>query len=179
MKNQVDLTIPTAVLIVDVQNSMFDEVYPVYQSAKMLERIKEIEDFAVKNNLVSLYIQHSGAKGSPEERGTESWKLHSALSLNGLVFEKTTFSAFESTNLNSVLIEKGIKQLIVCGMQTDYCIEANCTAGAKLGYQVVLVKDAHSTCDSEEKTAADIIESMNVKLSEIARLISTEDLITP
>ena len=179
MKNSnVDLTIPTAVLIIDVQNVMFDENFPVHQSIEILDRIKKIEHFALDKQLLTIYIQHAGEAGSPEEHGTHGWQFHPALSLKGPTLEKKTFDAFESTNLGSLLSENKIKQVIICGMQSDYCINANSRTCAKMGYETILVKDAHSTCDSEELSAGNIITKINSDLENLVKLITTAELIS-
>ena len=173
----INLNIPTAVLIIDVQNVMFDENYPVHDSLNILKNIKKIENYALDHKLLTIYLQHAGGVGSPEEFGTEGWKLHPELSINGEVIGKREFEAFKSTKLNLVLKENKIEQVIICGMQSDYCIQANSRASVESGYKTILVKDAHSTCDSEEKSGKEIISSINSELESSVKLISTEELI--
>lgn len=166
----------TAVLIVDVQNSMFMKGWEVCDHVNILNRIKEIEARAIEKNIPLIYIQHSGDAGSPEEKGTETWKLHTDLKLKGPVVEKTTLNAFESSNLDQLLKQKNITNVIVCGMQSDYCIQANSLGARALGYNVTTIKDAHSTCDSSTQKAADIINDINYKLSQNSiRLLTTNE----
>jgi len=46
-------------------------------------------------------------------------------------------------------------------LQTEYCIDTTCPRAFTLGYEVTLVKDAHSTWDSSLLKANRIIEHHN------------------
>lgn len=157
---------------------MFMKGWEVNEPINILNRIKEIESDAIKKNMLLIYIQHSGDVGSPEEKGTETWKLHPELKLKGVVIEKSTLNAFESTNLDEILKNNNITEVVVCGMQSDYCIQANSIGARTLGYDVITIKDAHSTCDSNTQKASDIINDINLKLSQSSiRLLTTDEWI--
>ncbi|MFQ5836450.1 MAG: isochorismatase family protein [Candidatus Bathyarchaeia archaeon] len=78
-----------------------------------------------------------------------------------VMVQKQTPDAFHETNLHSELESKGIKKLVIAGLQTEYCIDTTCRRAFSLGYVVTLVKDAHSTWDSSHFTAQQIIEHHN------------------
>ena len=44
-----------------------------------------------------------------------------------------------------MLAERGIRRLVLAGMQTEYCIDTTTRRARSLGYEVVLAADAHST----------------------------------
>jgi nicotinamidase-related amidase len=173
----INLNTPTAVLIIDVQNFMFSGDDKVFAGEEILQRIKDIEDFAKAKKLLTIYIQHSGPAGNPEEYGTETWKLHPALSVNGEVIGKTKLEAFESTKLDAVLKENKIEQVIICGMQSNFCITANTKASVAFGYKTIVVSDAHSTCDYDNKTGEELISAVNSDLKGIATLVTTSELV--
>jgi nicotinamidase-related amidase len=81
--------------------------------------------------------------------------------LGDVVVQKQTPDAFHETNLHRELESKGIKKLVIAGLQTEYCIDTTCRRAFSLGYDVILVKDAHSTWDSPRFTAKQIIEHHN------------------
>jgi len=56
---------------------------------------------------------------------------------------------------------RGIKKLVITGLQTEYCVDTTCRRAYSLGYDVVLVKDAHSTWDSGDLSAQQIIDHHN------------------
>jgi len=81
-----------------------------------------------------------------------------------LLFERAPYrhpDAFQATNLQRELESKGIKRLIVTGVQTEYCVDTTCRRAYSLGYDVTLVKDAHSTWDTDHLSAPQIIAHHN------------------
>lgn len=167
----------TALLLIDVQNSMFNGESAVYQSDVMLKRILALEKYALEKQLPIFYLQHSGDVGSPEEKNTETWKLNPSLLLKGPVVEKTELNAFALTEIDQLLQKNNVNSLIIAGMQSDYCIFANSMAASQLGYDITLVSDAHSTCDSSTENAATIISGINEKLGSVVQLKTTEDIL--
>src|SRR5690625_367311 len=55
---------------------------------------------------------------------------------------KHTYNGFTGTNLQSVLQEKGIKNLILTGVQTQGCVESTLREAHALGYVAVVPNDA-------------------------------------
>ena len=47
------------------------------------------------------------------------------------------------------------------GMQSDFCVDTTCRQAAALGYDVVLVADAHSTLNHEYLKAEQIVAHHN------------------
>jgi nicotinamidase-related amidase len=58
---------------------------------------------------------------------------------------KTSRNAFTTTNLQQLLTERGIRELVVCGIQTEQCCETTTRLAADLGYDVEFVIDATAT----------------------------------
>jgi nicotinamidase-related amidase len=61
------------------------------------------------------------------------------------VLTKTSRNAFTTTNLGQILTERGIRELTVCGIQTEQCCETTARLAADLGYDVTFVIDATAT----------------------------------
>ena len=78
------------------------------------------------------------------------------------IIHKQHGNAFEDTNLDELLKSKNITHLVVTGLVTHGCVKATCLGARDLGYEVLLVKDGHS---SYSKDAARLIEEWNQKLS--------------
>ncbi|MEB0222376.1 isochorismatase family protein, partial [Pseudomonas sp. AB12(2023)] len=60
---------------------------------------------------------------------------------------KAYADAFEDTDLESVLAERGIGGLVIAGAQTDECIRSTLHGAIVRGYDAILVSDAHTTED--------------------------------
>ena len=150
----------TALLIIDVQVDMFAyPETPVYRGDYMLDNIKKLILVARKSGAPVIYVQHSSADGSPLGKGKPGWQIHPCIAPeeNDTIVNKKTPSAFHKTALKRVLAEKGINRLVICGMQTEYCIDTTVRHGSVLGYELVVAQDAHSTFDLPPLAASEII----------------------
>ncbi|WP_214109856.1 cysteine hydrolase family protein [Acrocarpospora catenulata] len=59
--------------------------------------------------------------------------------------QKTSHNAFTTTNLQQLLTEAGVRELAVCGIRTEQCVETTTRLASDLGYQVLFVIDATTT----------------------------------
>lgn len=58
------------------------------------------------------------------------------------VIVKKRFSGFFHTHLDLVLRRLGVKEIVICGVQTPNCIRATAVDGMALDYKVVVLSDA-------------------------------------
>ena len=85
--------------------------------------------------------------------------------------------AFQETTLRELLELRGIRRLVLTGMQTEYCVDTTCRRAYSLGYDVTLVSDAHTTWDTEHLTASQIIAHHNDTLGGwFAKLKAASDI---
>jgi nicotinamidase-related amidase len=61
------------------------------------------------------------------------------------LIHKTAHNAFTTTNLQQLLTERGIRELTVCGIRTEQCVETTTRVASDLGYGVTFVVDATAT----------------------------------
>ena len=160
----------TALIIIDVQNELFQKSTPIYKANELIENILALTDGAHQARVPVIYVQHSS--NAFLIKGSEGWKLHSQLSpLEGeKIIHKQHPSAFEGTELKDELEAKGIKKLVIAGLVTHGCVKATSLDGLKHGYQVTLVSDAHS---SFSKDAAKLITEWNEKIGKKGAILKT------
>ncbi len=153
----------TALLIIDVQMGMFEESDPVYRGDELLATIGDLLSRARSSALPVIYVQHSGGDGHPLEASSSGWPIHPAIAPDKgeLVIHKHHPDSFQETDLQQQLEKRGLKHLIVAGIQTEYCVDTTCRRAYSLGYDVTLLQDAHSTWDTEELRASQIITHHN------------------
>lgn len=167
----------TALLLIDVQNCMFNPVEPVYNSTALLERLQALLDRARGSYTPVIYVQHNGPAGAPHASGEPGWEIHPAIApLPGeLIVQKSTPDSFYQTTLTAELTARGIEKLIITGIQTDYCVDTTCRRAASEGYAVTLVSDAHSTWGDGGLSAEQIIDHHNRVLGNwFVQLAATE-----
>ena len=107
-----------------------------------------------------LWVQHEHdglVQGSPE------WQFVAALvpAAGETRIHKRYTSAFEETPLEQELARLGATHLVVCGAMSMWCVRAACYAALDRGYDVTLVKDAHTT-DSMTRADGSVIEARGV-----------------
>jgi len=156
----------TALLIIDMQVGNFSEPDPIYKGNDLLTKVKSLVVKARSAQIPIVYVQNNGGSGDPDEYGTHGWEIHHSIApVEGdVLVQKQTPDAFHETNLHRELESRGIKKLVITGLQTEYCIDTTCRRAFSLGYEVILVKDAHSTWNSPRFTAEQIIEHHNYVL---------------
>jgi nicotinamidase-related amidase len=71
------------------------------------------------------------------------------LSMGGEVLEKSQFDAFYKTGLEEKLRQKGIEQLIICGVMTNLCCETTARSAFVHGFDVVMPVDATAAYNYE------------------------------
>lgn len=83
---------------------------------------------------------------------------------------KTSINAFTTTNLAQLLTQRGVRELRVCGIRAEQCVETTTRVGYDLGYEMTYVVDAVASfatpppdnpddlADPRTKQAAEIVE---------------------
>ncbi|QMV42348.1 isochorismatase family protein [Cohnella cholangitidis] len=64
----------------------------------------------------------------------------------------------------------------MCGVQTEYCVDTTVKSGYSHGYKVELARDCHSTYDSDELTAEQIVRHHNSVLAQFATIVDSRDI---
>jgi nicotinamidase-related amidase len=100
--------------------------------------------------------------------GTQAWEIVPELKPldSEPIVRKIYRSSFEDTELEFLLEELRVDHLFITGAQTNNCVRHTTHAALERGYDVTLIKDAHTTSDVKWKTfdihAADIIDDLNL-----------------
>ncbi len=172
------MTTDTALLIIDAQVNMFEEGCSVFEGSELLSSLIHLVVRARAADMLVVYVQNNGGEGDPDMPGTPGWQIHPALSPwpGEVVIQKRTPDSFHETDLQSELESCQIRRLIIAGMQTEMCIDATCQRAHALGYDVTLVKDAHSTFDGGGLTAAQIIAQYNEALRAVVKVEESVDI---
>lgn len=164
-----------ALLVIDIQNFYFpggrsELVEPVQAAEKAAVAIAH----ARAENAPVIYIQHKSAAG---------------MEINDLVkpapgeaiFVKEEVSSFLGTGLTEHIKGLGADTLVICGMQTQMCVEAAVRAASDLGYYVFLLHDACASRNlkfgDREVTAADVHASTLAAMKSYASVLSVEEWI--
>jgi nicotinamidase-related amidase len=170
-----------ALVIIDVQSAFFDKNYNIYtyRGEETLSTIKELITRARRAKVPVIYVQHDGDKGTPFEPGKPGWPIHPAIAPKEgeLVINKRTPDSFYRTTLEAELKSRGIKKLIIAGIQSDWCVDTTVRRAYSLEYEVTVVEDAHTTCDTEILKAPQIIAHHNsIFGGRFAKLVKAKEI---
>jgi nicotinamidase/pyrazinamidase len=160
-----------ALIVVDVQNDFTDPNGSLYVmgGAAILPRINGQVDEAVAAGALVVYTQDWHPAHTPHFAqdggiwpvhcvgGTWGAELHPRLKVAGPTVRKGVngedgYSGFTmrdattgetiSTELEGLLRERNIERVVVCGLATDYCVNATAIDAATKGFETAVLTDA-------------------------------------
>lgn len=158
-----------ALIVIDVQEGLFGpEPKPAF-SSDVIARINTLTQRARLHGAPVIFVQHEATTGEYFTHASEAWQLASGLVTdeNDTLVRKTTPDSFLRTDLDALLKRAGVSQIVVCGYATEFCVDTTVRSAAGLGYDVVLVSDAHTTHDKPHASAAEIIAHHTATLPSI------------
>jgi biuret amidohydrolase len=81
--------------------------------------------------------------------GNPAFQIREEVAPHGgeLVVNKTTFGAFNSSQLDRILRERGTRSLVITGVSTNCCVESTARDAADRGFACVLVDEALADYD--------------------------------
>src|SRR5262245_59054545 len=153
----------TALLVIDIQVGLVEGSDPAYRGAEMLANINNLLTKASATGTPVSNIQHDGSDGGRLAVGSPGWQIHPAIApIDGeALVRKRASDSFHETTLQRELESQSVKRLVITGMKTEYCVDTTSRRAISLGFDVILVGDAHATTDSEALPAAQIIAHHN------------------
>lgn len=165
-----------ALLVIDVQANMFDPANPVAGADALLARLASLVARARAADVPVVFVRNCGGPQDPDQRGTPGWELHAILvpAPGELVLDKTTCDTFASTPLGDELAARGVGEVAIAGLQSEFCIRETSLGALARGLRVTLVADAHSTFPGGGRTAADVSAEVNAELGDRATLVAAD-----
>lgn len=138
----------TALLVIDFQNEYFTGRMPIADGAAALANTRRLIEFADRSAMPVYHFQHIAPAGSAVfAKDGEGVKFHPEMQprTKDTVLQKTTVSAFASTDLDKQLKKAGIDTLLISGLMTHACVAGAARDAVPLGYKIVVASDASAT----------------------------------
>ncbi len=147
-----------ALLVVDVQKGLIDD-HP-YREIELLEEIRALTERARANEVEVVYVRHCEDDPNGLFPGNPAWQVLPAIAPHEgeRVFDKRFSSAFKDTGLDEYLRGKGVKTLVISGMQTEYCIDATVKSAFERGYKVYMPEGGSTTYDNRLFSADTLVD---------------------
>jgi nicotinamidase-related amidase len=153
-------------LVVDVQVGVMREAW---EAQRIVRNVARAVERARAQGVPVIWVQHADHElptGSPEWQ----WVPELAPAPGELLIPKGFNSAFEQTPLEDELARLGAAHIALAGAATNWCIRATAYAALDRGYDLTLIKDAHSTRTLELEggvriDAATIVHDLNITMT--------------
>jgi nicotinamidase-related amidase len=139
----------TALLVIDMQEAV---LAGCADADGVIARINDLSRRATEVGVPVIFIQH---EDDELVKGSSGWRLAESLDRGdgAIVVEKTYRDSFEATDLQSLLDRRGVRRLVVTGAHSDFCVQTTALSALVRGFDVVLVRDGHTTVSSPEDPA--------------------------
>jgi nicotinamidase-related amidase len=136
-----------ALVLVDIQQDYFPKGrMEVVGSTEASMVARKLLDHFRENGLPVIHIQHISTRPGATFflPNTEGINIHESVKPlpNETVIQKHFQNSFRDTQLDEYLVSKGIKELVICGMMSQMCIDATVRAAFDKGYTCIVAHDA-------------------------------------
>ena len=156
-------------LVVDVQVGVMREAW---EAPRIIKNVSRVVERAREKAVPVIWVQHSDGDlkhGSPE------WRLVPELTprLNEPMIDKHFNSSFEQTTLEDELAKFEATHITLAGAASNWCIRSTAYGALDRGYDLTLVKDAHTTEtmlleDGTKIDAATVIAELNIAMTYVS-----------
>ena len=148
-------------LVVDTQKLITNE--KLYKFDIFVSNVKDIIHEAMANDIEVIYVRHDDGIGNELTKGNDGFEIYEKLEPmnNEKIFDKKVNSAFKETGLLVYLKDKGEKDVIIVGLQTDYCIDATIKCGFEHGFNIIVPAYANTTVENKFMSAEQSYEYYN------------------
>ena len=152
-------------LVVDVQVGVVNEAW---DAPRIIANVALSVARARAEGVPVVWVQHSDndlRHGSPEWQ----WVPELAPAAGEPLIHKHHNSAFEETTLEQELAKLAASHIVLAGAATNWCIRATAYGALERGYDLTLIKDAHTTGTLELDNgmrieAASVIQDLNIAM---------------
>ena len=148
-------------LVVDTQKLITNN--KLYEFNKFVSNVKEIINAARHSNIEVIFIRHDDGPNNELTKGVDGYEIFEEFQpvAEEKIFDKNVNSPFKESGLLEYLLSKNETDLIVVGLQTEYCIDATIKCGFEHGFNIIVPSYANTTVDNEFMTAKQTYEYYN------------------
>ena len=155
-----------ALVVVDVQVGVMADAW---DAQRIIGNVARTVKRAREHGVPVIWVQH---EDNEMPRGSPPWQLVPSLvpAPGEARIHKRFESSFEDTRLEDELARAGATHIVLAGAATNWCIRATAYGALDRGYDLTLVRDAHTTKSIERKNgstieAAGIVAELNVVMT--------------
>jgi nicotinamidase-related amidase len=157
------IRMPTALIVIDMQQGSFTSETPRHDADALVERLNALAARVRAAGGCVIFVQHNGSADDPHHPSLPGWRLLPDL----VTTDADTFickracDAFLQTDLENILRRAGADQLIVTGCATDFCVDTTVRSALAHNFRTIAPADGHTTADRPHLPASAVIEHHN------------------
>jgi len=153
-------------LVVDVQVGVMNEAW---DAARVVRNVSRAVKRARAQGVPVIWVQHSD-KELPQGSAGWRWVPELEPAHGEPLIHKRFNSSFEQTTLEDELAKLGVTHIVLAGAATNWCVRATAYGALERGYDLTLIKDAHTTGTMELDNgvrieAANVIQELNIAMT--------------
>ena len=166
-------------IVIDIQKGITDE--RLYDFDGFINNVTNIIDAARKNGVELIYVQHDDGPGSGFSVGDKDFGIAEQVApiAGEKIFVKETNSFFGNKELTEYLEKEDDKDVMIVGLQTNFCIDASVKSAFERGFRVIIPEGTNSTFDNGYMDAETTYRYYNEMMwpKRFAECVSLEDAI--
>ena len=128
-------------VVVDVQVGVMNDAW---DAQRVIGNVSRVVERARSAATPVIWVQHSNDE-LPKGSSQWQWVPELVPAKGEALIHKNFNSSFEQTSLESELAKLGATHIVLAGAATNWCIRATAYGALDRGYDLTLVKDAHTT----------------------------------
>ncbi|MGW0431018.1 cysteine hydrolase family protein [Micromonospora sp. NPDC003197] len=169
-----------ALVVIDVQESFRQR--PIWSAVSNPDLVAQVDRLVTAardaGDLVVWVLHAEPGSNTPFDPASGYVRLIEGLvpAEDEPVITKTSRNAFTTTNLQQLLTARGIRELVVCGIQTEQCCETTARVAADFGFDVTFVTDATATFPIPHRDAPKGLTPAEILAD--PRTLHTADIVT-
>lgn len=156
----------TVLLVVDVQNGVMSDAW---NAPRVVKNVSRAVERARGQGVPVIWVQHASDElphGSPQWQ----WVPELKPATDEVLIHKQFNSSFEQTALEDELAKLEATHIALAGAATNWCIRATAYGALDRGYDLTLIKDAHTTGtmaldNGTTIEASDVVDELNIAMT--------------
>lgn len=156
----------SVLLVVDVQVNV---VKGAWEAPRVIGNVALSVKRARAQKVPIVWVQHADDDLVKDSPGWQ-WVPELIPAADERLLHKQFNSCFEHTPLDEELAKLGVTHIVLAGCATNWCIRATAYGALERGYDLTLIKDAHTTKTLELENgmkleAATLVEDLNIAMT--------------
>lgn len=153
-------------LVVDVQAGV---VQDAWEAPRVIGNVARAVERARAGGVPVVWVQHADDE-LPTGSAAWQWVPELVPAEGEALIPKNFNSSFEQTTLDDELARLGATHIVLAGAATNWCIRATAYGALERGYDLTLIKDAHTTGSMQLEggmriEAAQVVQELNIAMT--------------